>query len=259
MTAPRRLLFTLVLLLPASLATAQEACEAASAQPTGMTGVDHGPYEPIDVAADAQAKEVGGSVFVQTIAPTDQGIDMVLMGPDGYRQLAEVQDQALFKGLLTGTYSLAATDDGLQLVVGRVEVVAGCMAPVTLTLVPLADLAYAAEDVAAYEPYGTAELGAPEGIDSDGGALGVRVVLPGSGAGDEAEEITAQIDVVGPDDYRSNAEGEAILADLVPGAYAVTATATGYDVAQAVIPVRRGEAAELTITLEPLFLEETAR
>ena len=105
---------------------------------------------------------------------------------------------------------------------------------------PLADLAYAAEDVAAHEPYGTAELGAPEGIESDGGTLGVRVVLPGSGAGDEAEEITAQIDVVGPDDYRSNAEGEAILADLVPGAYAVTATATGYDVAQAVIPVRRG-------------------
>lgn len=251
----RRLLFMLVLLASSSLAVAQEACEATPAPPLGATGLDQVAYEPIEVAADAKAQQIGGSVFVQTVAPTDQGIDVVLTGPDGYRQVAEVQDQALFKGLLAGAYSLAATDDGLQLVVGRVEVISGCMASATLTLAPLVELAYEEEDVAAYEPYGRAELGEPEAIESDGGALGVRVLLPASGAGDEAREVSAQIDVVGPDDYRSDAENEAILADLVPGAYAVTATATGYDVAQAVILVQEGQAATLTIMLDPLFLE----
>jgi len=257
MTILRRTLLTLTL-LSFSVGAAQSACEATPTEPLGATGLEHGAYEPIEYAGDTEAKQVGGSVFVQTVAPTDQGIDVVVMGPDGYQQVAEVQDQALFKGLLPGTYSLVATDDGLQLVVGRVEVIPGCMAPVTVTLAPLAALAYTEEDVEAYEPYGETEFGAPEEVGSDGGALGVRVVLPASGAGDEAEEVTAQISVVGPNDYRSAAEGELTLADLVPGVYAVSATATGYDVTQGVVLVRGGEAAALTLVLEPLFLEEAA-
>ena len=254
----RRALLTLALLLPLSVAAAQDACEAAPAEPLGATGLEHGEYEPIEYDSDTQAQQVGGSVFVQTVAPTDQGIDVVLMGPDGYQQVAEAQDQALFKGLLPGTYSLAATDDGLQLVVGRVEVISGCIASVTLTLAPLAELAYAEADVEAYEPYGGIEAAAPEELDGEGGALGVRVLLPASGAGDEAEEVTAQISVVGPDDYRSGAEDELTLADLVPGVYAVSATATGYDVTQGVVLVRGGEAVALTLVLEPLFVEEAA-
>ena len=127
------------------------------------------------------------------------------------------------------------------------------------TLTPLAELAYAEEDVATYEPYGTAELGAPDGVESDGRALSVRVLLPASGAGDDTQEVSAQIGRDRPDDYRSGAEDEATLAALVPNAYAVTATATGYDVARAVVLMREGEAVQLTITLEPLFLEEAVQ
>jgi hypothetical protein len=249
------------LLMPA---LAQEAEELTRYEPFGGVGYEVGAYEPLEGYEEGVTDEaVGGNLSVQLTAPGDQAIDLVLVGPDGYREVNEVNaEEALeAEGLTPGVYALMATDDGLQPAVTTVEVALGRTAPVTLDLnqmieYEVGEVGYGAEAYEAYEPYGAYEVGYEplEAGVADVGSLIVRTVLSGA-AGEEVggeAVVDAAISVVGPNDYREEFSTESALEGLESGTYGVAATAEGYRMSQGVTEVRLGEVATVTLTLEPI-------
>jgi hypothetical protein len=155
---------------------------------------------------------------------------------------------------------VAATDDNLQAVIGRVDVTLGQIAPIVVTVNRMVEAGYDEAAFDAYEPYGVYEVGEYEAIEAeDTGNLIVFVQFGNAqnaeteeAAAEEELEIEAQVSVVGPNDYRSEITTEGTLEELESGAYVVAATAEGYNMAQGVVEVRQGEAATVTLTLEPL-------
>lgn len=250
------------LLVPA---LAQEVVEPELYEPFGGVGYEVGAYEPLEGYEEGVTdEEIGGNLIVRFLEPGDQAIDIVLVGPDGYRDVGEVNaEEALaVEGLTPGVYAIMATDDGLQPVITTVEVALGRVAPVTLDLNEMiayeaGELGYGAETYEAYEPYGAYEVGYEplEAGVADFGDLIVRAVLPGA-AGEGVEEevavVDAAISVVGPNDYREDFSSEGALEGLEAGTYGVAATAEGYRMSQGVAAVRPGEAAAVTLTLEPI-------
>jgi hypothetical protein len=192
-----------------------------------------------------------GALAIGTISPGGQGIDVVIIGPDGYKNVIEVAEEQLVDDLAPGTYVLMATDDGLEMVSTKVEVARGRIAPVTLTLSELDTTAF---DAVAYEPYSAYEVGVYDTIDTaDLGDLLIDV------SGAEGVNIVGSI--VGPDDYREEIDGpveEIDLSGLVEGVYQIAVSAEGSDVVEGIADVRAGEAANVTLTLEPLAVEEEA-
>lgn len=236
------------------VAFAEEVYEPTLYEPFGGYGLEYGEYEPIEGYEAGVDDDIDGNLRVQIAEPTAQAIDVVLVGPDGYHEVLEVEVERLVEGLLPGVYSVAATDDGLQAVIGKVEVAVGQIAPIIVTLNRTVEAGYEPEAFDAYEPYGVYELGPYEGIEAtDTGVLTVQVVL--SEAAAEAV-VEAQVSVVGPNDYRNNFITGATLDGLESGGYAVAATAEGYKMAQGAVEVREGEALTVTFTLEPLNVEE---
>ncbi len=221
-------------------------------EPFGGAGLELGRYEPVEgFEAGVNDAEVGGNIILQIDQPHDRAVDVVLVGPDGYRQSEAVQGEALFERLQPGVYALAATAGGLQPVIGKVEVVLGRNAPVTLTLNRTLSAPYEA-GVFDYEPYGGFEstTGPAETTETaeetvGTGSLSVQVV---TGAGD-VEPVSS---VTGPDGYSEDFTTDTSLEGLAPGAYTVAATAEGHSVTQGVIEVRSGEKANVVIKLEPL-------
>ena len=236
-------------------------------EPFGGVGYEVGEYEALDGYEEGADEALGGNLFVQVASPTDEAIDVVLVGPDGFREVAEVETERLFEGLRPGVYTLMATDDELQPVVGRVEVALGRLAPVTLTMNAIGFVYDTAtfEDYAAsleaerddlsglYSDYYSVEYNPLE--EADAGELVVRVLAVDTNGEALDEAIAPVVSVVGPDDYREDAEVSGVLEaleSLRPGAYGVAATAEGYRAASSVAEVRFGDATTVTLTLEPL-------
>ena len=218
-------------------------------EPFGGAGLELSRYEPIEgFEAGVNDAEVGGNIILQIDQPHDRAVDVVVVGPDGYRQSEAVQGEALFERLQPGVYALAATAGGLQPVIGKVEVVLGRNAPARVTLNRTLSAPYEA-GVFDYEPYGGFESitepaeTAEETVGT--GSLNVQVV---AGAGD-VEPVSS---VTGPDGYSENFTTDTSLEGLAPGAYTVAATAEGHSVTQGVIEVRSGEKADVVVKLEPL-------
>ena len=224
-------------------------------EPFGGAGLELARYEPVEgFEAGVNDEEVGGNIILQIDQPRDRAVNVVLVGPDGYRQSADVQREELFERLQPGVYALAATAGGLQPVVGKVEVVLGRNAPVTLTLNRTLSAPYDA-GVFDYEPYGgfesttePTEAGGTGGTGAGMGSLSVQVDA-GEGDGEVASSIT------GPDGYAEDFTTDTSLEGLAPGAYAVASTAEGRAMTQGVIEIRSGEKADVVVKLEPLLNE----
>jgi hypothetical protein len=66
------------------LSVAQEVEEPTVYEPFGGAGFEVGEYEPIEgYEAGVNDEEVGGSLLVRIAEPTEQAIDVVLVGPNG--------------------------------------------------------------------------------------------------------------------------------------------------------------------------------
>lgn len=157
-------------------------------------------------------------------------------------------------GLLPGIYSVASTDENLELAHSVVEVRAGEVARVHINLQPWEYTAgaydpyayntyygtygpgvypaypYGAYSVSPYEPYGTADAGA------------IAVEAP-------SQEIDYV--VTGPNGYSRDFEGDFVLDTLWPGVYVIAATETGYDLAVTTVEVR----AEELLPVTPVLVE----
>ena len=223
-------------------------------EPFGGAGLELSRYERVEgYVAGVNDAEVGGNLILQIDQPRDRAVTVVLVGPDGYRQSADVQREELFERLQPGVYALAATASGLQPVIGKVEVVLGRNAPVEVTLNRTLSAPYDA-GVFDYEPFGgfkstsepaeTTDTGGTGGAGGDTGSVSIQVT---AGEGD----VEPALSVVGPDGYHEEFSGEP-LETLASGAYAVAATAEGHSVTQGVIEVRSGEKTAVVVKLEPL-------
>ena len=220
-------------------------------EPFGGAGLELSRYERVEgYVAGVNDAEVGGNIILQIDQPRDRAVTVVLVGPDGYRQSADVQREELFERLQPGVYALAATASGLQPVIGKVEVVLGRNAPVEVTLNRTLSAPYDA-GVFDYEPFGgfesTSEPAETADTGGAGGNTGSVSIQVTAGEGD----VEPAVSVVGPDGYHEEFSGEP-LETLAPGAYTVASTAEGHSVTQGVVEVRPGEKANLTLRLEPL-------
>jgi len=201
----KRLLVSLTALL-ALLATAfaQDAEVVSPAVPE-----DYEPFGNVEVGAyEPWEGEEGGALFVSVSTPTDQTGNVDLVGPDGYWQHFEVEDEPTQEQgigeLEPGVYLVAATDDGLQLAATLVEVREGEAVRVTLNLERISEVAYDPADYPAY-PRDYYDYG-PYEPDPAAGAFTVQT--------DDEETLFV---VTGPDNYSEDFEGSFTAAPLVPG------------------------------------------
>jgi Ca2+-binding EF-hand superfamily protein len=206
-----------------------------------------GAYEPLEEGV------AGGALSLAYTSPNEQNVDFNVTGPNGYREDFEVGyiglemggDARVVSGLEPGVYSVAATDDSLQLIETKVEVREGELVSLDFNMQLIEDFEY---NLADYEPYGAYEVGAyePIGIDTYGNLIVTVEMADGNDA------VAPNINVTGPDDFRRELEGDRALQALVEGPYSVAATAPGYRMTEGKVDVRHAEAAQVTLTLEPL-------
>ena len=207
-------------------------------------------YEPYE------ADNGGGAVSLAYSTPNEQNVDFNVTGPNGYREDFEVGyfgfetggDARILEGLPPGVYSVAATDDNLQLIETKVEVREGELIALNFNMQLIEDANY---DLADYQPYGNAEVGAYEPVDTvDYGTLEVVVAVSNP---DDVEVVIPDLNVTGPDDFRREFEGaENVLGSLLQGPYSVAATAEGYGMTEGKVDIRNGQALRIILTLEPL-------
>lgn len=213
--------------------------------------VEIGAYEPLEEGL------TGGALSLAYTSPNEQNVDFNVTGPDGYREDFEVGyigletggDARVVSGLAPGVYSVAATDDNLQLIETKVEVREGELVSLNFNMQLIENLEY---NLADYEPYGAYEVGAyePIGVDTYGNLIVIVEMADGNDA------VAPNINVTGPDDFRREVEGDATLQALVEGPYSVAATAPGYRMTEGKVDVRNAQAAQVTLTLEPLAQDQ---
>lgn len=211
-----------------------------------------GAYEPYETGVDAD----GGAMSLAFSTPNEQNVDFNITGPNGYREDIEVGyfgfetggDAQVVEGLLPGVYSVAATDDNLQLIETKVEVREGELVALNFNMQRAESFNY---DLADYQPYGNVEVGPYEDVDTANyGVLNIVIVL---GDQDAAPEALPELNVTGPDDFRREFEDfETELGSLLEGPYSVAATAEGYKVAEGKVDAQAGQRTQITLTLEPL-------
>ena len=233
----------IVLLACSLLAMAQSQDFDPTAYPSfGDVGIEE--YRPVGV----EEAELGGTLVFVATTPGGQAADVNLTGPDGLKFdfVLETDGETVLEELPAGIYSVAATDESMQLAEGKVAVRQGQRGFVSIALVPIPDFHY---DLADHGPYGDVQVGAYEGLEgSDGtGSLLIATNLP-----DEAE-----LNVTGPNGYRRDFIGNVILtnltlSDLDPGPYSVAATAEGYALTEGKVEVRAGELVSVMLYLTPL-------
>ncbi len=203
--------------------------------------LERGVYDPNEEGI------IGAGLLVTVTSPSGQGVDVVVVGPNGFRRSVEVEDREVIEVLHPGVYAIAATDDSLQMVGGVVEVHLEEVLLIAIDVTPAADGPEFDED--AYRPYGNFQLGAYElGNTADEvGSLAVTVDLQGRAGDDEPIHVA----VVGPNDEYHSLSGSAVLDDLGAGVYSVAATAEGYRVTQGFVEVRAGEVVSVSLVLVP--------
>lgn len=245
-----RIMLALIVTVLLSLAAAQDMKQATAYTPFGTVEIgEYGVIEGYD--PNVAAENAYGTLWVRTIHPDEQAIDVAILGPNGFRDFAEIAEDHLFDDLLPGTYLIAATDDNLEMVSTRVDVTAGMQVPVTLTLNPIATTSF---NYAAYEMDDTYEMGDYEVLTGDNmnaelGALHFTFDHdPEMEAEGDLFEVTGF--VVGPNDFRvdiDTADEFVEFNDLEPGVYLVGLSSENGGVTQALIEVRAGERANANL------------
>ncbi|HEX7002696.1 MAG TPA: hypothetical protein VF168_00725 [Trueperaceae bacterium] len=221
-------LLLVLILVAAGAALAQEDVSTVGGEEfVAVGGIEVTGTEPIDAETEEVdvAVETGAIVFTAE-TPGEQHPNVDLVGPDDYFQHLEVsdEDEQVVDGLLPGVYSVAATDDGLQLAHTLVEVTPG---QATLVNIALNDAAAQidAEALAAGDrfvyPDEAFEVGEPEVFENDEfGAVAV-----------ETDNDDATFVITGPDGYSEEFEGTFTAEDLLPGLYVIAGTDDGSGIA----------------------------
>ncbi len=210
----------------------------ALAEPLGV--VEVGVSEPYDVAPDL------GAIVLSATTPDDQHPNYDVVGPDGYYEHFDIDDdpgeERVLNDLLPGVYSIASSDEGLELSATLVEVRAGEVVPVHFNLEPLEQFGYGMGDYAAY---GYPAAAGPWGLGYtpyDNAEFGSVMIA-------SEEFADAEYVVTGPNGYSETFAGSTTLENLVPGTYVVAATGEGYQLARSVFDVQVSQRTELVPVL----------
>ena len=237
--------------------------------------VGYGDYQELEGYDEAGVGYPYGGLVLTTMGTQEQSIDIVITGPNGYSETFE-SEAGVGRELVelpVGTYSIAATDDGLEMGHALVEVRAGFGQALTFTLPPFEQQAmggvgegygleagyYGVEEEFgdAYEPYGYYEVEGYEAYENEE-AGAVVVAVEGVNEAGEAigyEELGVEVTghIVGPDDERTEFGGaETNFEDLPSGIYTIAATAEGYRVAQTYLQVQPGQTALVRVRMQGL-------
>ena len=220
-----------------------------------------------------------GDIVLTTEGTTEQSIDVVVTGPDGYTRTFESESgaQTEIVELPVGTHSISATDDGLQMGHVLVDVRTGMAQDVTLSLANFEQTGgEVGEDYAlesgyygveeelgdGYEPYGSYQVEGYEDYDNaEAGAIAVTVEgFDENGEVVAYDELGVDVNghVVGPNDERSELSGESTtFEDLPAGTYSISATAAEHRVAQTFVQVQPGQ--RVTLRVQMTALQQTAQ
>lgn len=258
----RTIAFTLTLLLTVfGAAVAQDdqnkdAQNKDQQQASTVNGEEFVPYGEINVGQpepfDTDERQVDveietGALIFTGETPGDQHPNVDLIGPDGYVNHFEIDDNAdeehVIDGLVPGVYSVAATDDNLQLAHTLVEVVRGQAVRVNVTLdqrtQDFVPGAFAGDD-AARPVFPANSFQARRGdIDSELGQITV-----------ETDDDEGTFVVTGPDNYYQEFNGSFTAEDLQPGVYVIAGTKEGSQIATTSVEVE----ATVASTLVPAFV-----
>ncbi len=240
------------LLLIAGIAIAQDQTDAyGDVQTAGSEAVGTG-------SADGQLL-----VDVDTTGILAETADIIVVGPDGIRFRNSITDEQVqpYENMPAGVYAVMGTGENLGMVAGITEVMADTRTTVTMVLEPYVYDDDVAFDYGAYDPYpgygvgydpivgydpyayGTADAGF-----ADWGSLQVLI-----GVENELDDVSdVKVTVVGPNGADVSTRGEAYIDEAPAGVYAVAATLEGYQMQQALVWVRPGEIASVTLPLVTL-------
>lgn len=202
------------------------------------------------------------------VDPTTTGViadqvDVVVVGPDGIRftNRITVEQAQPYENLPSGVYAVMGTGANLGMVTGITEVMADTRTTVTMVLEPYVYRDDFRFDYGVYDPYPGYRVAYDPVVGYDPYAYGPRTagfVDWGSlqvllGVEDENDDVNdARLSVVGPDGLDLATRGEAFLDQVPAGVYSVAATMDGYAMQQALVWVRPGEIASVTLPLVTL-------
>lgn len=220
------------------------------------------PFGDVDIVYEDFDDPDLGAIVLQHSTPGDQHANFDVVGPDDYWEHFDFSDdpgeEFVLDGLQPGVYSVAATDEGLQLAHAVVRIRAGESAAVTFTMEPWDPEAF---EEGAYDP--TAAYGTYEGYEDayPGYPYGAYAVGPYAAydADDTGaiaiENVTEGVDVVvtGPNGYSSSVESGAVIENLPPGLYAIAASGEGTDTSVTTVEVRAGQ--ELPVSATTVSIE----
>lgn len=195
--------------------------------------VEVGEPEPFDTETEGVEVEVEtGALILSGSTPDDQNPNIDLVGPNGYYEHFEIDDDEgadrVIDGLLPGTYSVAATDDGLQVAHALVDVVQGEAVRVHVNLSQVISDFRAG---AFTRPVDTRargfRAGDPRPIESaEFGAVAV-----------DTDDDDGRFVVTGPDNYSRDFTGSFQATDLPPGIYIIAGTGDNAEIATTAVEV----------------------
>lgn len=221
---------------------------------------DFEPFGTVDATYAAYDVEARGAIVLSHTTPGDQHANFDVVGPDDYFEHFDFSDdpgeELVLDDLLPGVYSIAATDEGLELVHTVVEVRAGESVAVHADLDIWEEGGYLPGTYDPYTGYAVADRDTYRGYPGyPYGAYNVGDATPYTGqAGFGAIAIDARdenIDTVvtGPNGYSEEFEGDAIATGLWPGVYAVASTEQGFDLAVTTVEVEMDSQIDVSPTL----------
>lgn len=242
-------LLTFIALLLLTPALAQDAF-----QDFDVTEVE--PFGDVDLTFGAYDDELAGALVLSHSTPGDQHANFDVVGPDDYLNHFDFSDdpgeELVLDGLAPGVYSVAATDEGLNLSHTLVEIRAGESATVHFNLEPW-DENFVAGTYDPYAYYGRYGQGVYPGYPY--GAYGVSPYSPYGQAARGALSVETgneNIDyiVTGPNGYSQEFEGDFVVENLLPGVYAIAATEQGLDLAVTTVEIQ----AERQLAVNPTLV-----
>ena len=219
------------------------------------------PYGDVETAYETFDDPDLGAIILQHSTPTDQEANFDVVGPDGFWRHFDFSDddgdEYLMEDLAPGVYSIAATDEGLQLAHTVVQVRPGEAASVVVSLQVWEAGAFeagyydpreyygayaATEDFQPGYPYGAYRAGpyTPYG-EAASGSLVLTDIPDG-----------VEVVVTGPNGFSDGYDETIALEGLPPGAYAVAATGEGMQASVTTVEVRAAQQLELTPSLTPM-------
>ena len=219
------------------------------------------PYGDVETTYEAIDDPEFGAIVLRHSTPADQEANFDVVGPDGFWQHFDFSDdegdEHLMESLVPGVYSIAASDEGLQLAHTVVQVRAGEAASVIVNLQVWEAGAFEAGYYDPREYYGA--YAADEDFQP-GYPYGAYRAGPYTPYGEAASgslilaDVPADVEVVvtGPNGFSEGYEETIALEGLPPGAYAIAATGEGMEASVTTVEVRAAQQLELTPSLAPL-------